>query len=204
MPYPKVILVGGAPMSGKTSLAVKLAAKLEYTCCSTDDLAQAVRGVTNPTTHPGFYVMGDEDYREYYINRSLEQLILDTQYQHQSTWPAIEAVIRNHATWGTPIIIEGWGLLPEPLAKLNLPAVQSLFLLATEIVLEKRIRDEKDFHREASDEEKLIHQFLARSCWFNRYLQQTAAKWNLPILEQTETTTLDEIEQQALAVLQDR
>jgi 2-phosphoglycerate kinase len=201
MKYPKVILVGGAPMSGKTSLARKLAAKLEYSCCSTDDLAQAVRDVTNPTTHPGFHVMGDEDYREYYINRSLEQLILDAQYQHQSTWPAIEAVIRNHAAWGTPVIIEGWGLLPEPVAKLNLPGVQSLFLIVNEAVLEKRIRGEKEFFRGASDEEKLIRQFLLRSCWFNQFLRESAAKWNLPILEQTDTTTLDEMAQQAMAVL---
>ena len=34
---PKVILIGGAPMSGKTTLARKLAAQLEYACLRLDD-----------------------------------------------------------------------------------------------------------------------------------------------------------------------
>ena len=34
----KVILIGGSPMSGKTTLALKLAAKYEYGCVSTDDI----------------------------------------------------------------------------------------------------------------------------------------------------------------------
>lgn len=35
--YPKVILIGGTPYSGKTTLAVKLASMLEYSCISTDE-----------------------------------------------------------------------------------------------------------------------------------------------------------------------
>ena len=46
MSYPRVILIGGAPMSGKTAVAHMLAATLGYGCLSTDDLGAAIRAVT--------------------------------------------------------------------------------------------------------------------------------------------------------------
>ena len=203
MTYPKVILIGGAPTSGKTSLARKLAGKLEYCCLSTDDAVQAVRAVTTPETHPGFHVMAGQDYREYYINHSLGNLISDAQHQHQTTWPAIEELIRVHAMWSAPAIIEGWGLQPEQVAELNLPRVQSLWLVVDETALECRIRKAKDFLQGASDVEKLIQQFLGRTIWFNRHIRQAAIELGMPILELPAGVTLDEVTTLAMTALQD-
>ena len=52
MSYPRVILVGGAPMSGKTTVTSRLAATLGYGCLSTDDLGEALRAVTAENSHP--------------------------------------------------------------------------------------------------------------------------------------------------------
>ena len=52
MSYPRVILVGGAPMSGKTTVTSRLAATLGYGCLSTDDLGEALRAVTTKDLHP--------------------------------------------------------------------------------------------------------------------------------------------------------
>ena len=35
----KVIFIDGSPMSGKTTLATRIASKYFYTCISTDDIA---------------------------------------------------------------------------------------------------------------------------------------------------------------------
>ena len=190
-------------MSGKTSLARKLAGKLEYCCLSTDDAAHAIRAVTTPKTHPGFHVMAGQDYREYYINHSLDDLISDAQYQHQTTWPAIEELIRVHTTWSAPAIIEGWALQPEQVAELNLPRVQSLWLVVDETALECRIRKDKDFLQGASDVEKLIQQFLGRTIWFNRHIRQTASALGMPILELPAGVSLDEVTTLAMTTLQD-
>lgn len=203
MAYPKVILIGGAPLSGKTSLARKLAGKLEYCCISTDDAVQAVRAVTTPETHPGFHVMAGQDYREYYLNRSLDDLISDAQQQHQTTWPAIEELIRVHAMWSAPAIIEGWGLQPEQVARLDFPMVQSLWLVVDETALECRIRQAKDFLQGASDVERLIRQFLGRAIWFNRNIRQTATELGMPILQLPAEATLNEVTTLAMSALQD-
>jgi cytidylate kinase len=56
MSFPRVILIGGAPMSGKTTVAQMLAATLGYGCLSTDDLGAAIRAVTTKDSHPHLQV----------------------------------------------------------------------------------------------------------------------------------------------------
>lgn len=43
----KVILIGGSPMSGKTTLAMTLAARFGYACMSTDDIGEIVSTVAD-------------------------------------------------------------------------------------------------------------------------------------------------------------
>jgi 2-phosphoglycerate kinase len=52
MSYPRVILIGGAPMTGKTTVAHMLAATLGYGCLATDDLGEAIRAVTTKDSIP--------------------------------------------------------------------------------------------------------------------------------------------------------
>lgn len=203
MEIAKVILIGGAPMSGKTCLARKLATKLEYCCSSTDDAVQAVRSVTTLESHPSFHPMKGEDYREYYINHSLEELIADAKRQHQGSWPAVEELIRVHSTWGDPAIIEGWGLQPELVSRLDMPRVQSLWLVVEEVVLERRIRNAKSFLEGASNREKLIKQFLTRAIWFNRHVKDECTKLGMPLLQPSVGTDVEDIAKMALETLRD-
>ena len=200
----KVILIGGAPMSGKTCLARKLAAKIEYCCVSTDDAVQAVRSVTTPESHPGFHIMAGLDYKEYYINHSIDELIADGKQQHKASWPALEKLIRIHATWGEPAIIEGWGLLPEPVSQLGIPSVQSLWLVVEELVLEKRIRNAKSFLEGASNRENLIKQFLARAIWFNRHIKEQCSALEIPVLQPSAEATVEDITRMAMDTLRDQ
>lgn len=201
MELAKVILIGGAPMSGKTYLARKLAAELQYCCLSTDDAVQAVRSVTTPESHPGFHIMAGVDYKEYYINRSIDELIADAERQHHASWPALEELIRIHVTWGEPAIIEGWGFLPEPVSQLDVPSVQSLWLVVEEAVLERRIRNAKSFLEGASNRENLIKQFLARSVWFNSHIKDKCSALGIPVLRSSVDETVEDIAKMAMNTL---
>jgi 2-phosphoglycerate kinase len=180
--HPQVILIGGAPMSGKTSVARKLATGLGYACLSTDDLGEAIRAITNRQSHPDLHPMAGYDYREYYICHSLEELIDHVKRQHQATWPAIKAVIRAHASWGEPIIIEGWHLYPEWVNQLALPNVKSIWLVADEALLAHRLHNDAGFYRGASDEALMIERYLKRSLWYNNHLKQAAEQLAVPTI----------------------
>jgi 2-phosphoglycerate kinase len=177
-PTPRVILIGGAPLTGKSTVARMLAAKLEYACISTDDIAAALRAATSPQSHPALHFMAGEDYREYYISRSPEQLIAEAEQYHAALWPALAQVIKNHLTWAGPAVIEGWALRPEDIA--GYKELASCWLIAPRELLESRLRAEVDFYRGASDEEKMIRHFLARSMRYNEIIRAAAARLHLP------------------------
>lgn len=179
MCYPRVILIGGAPMAGKTTVAHLLAAHLGYGCLSTDDLGEAMRAVTTKDTHPHLHPMDGYDYREYYVTRSPEALIADISLEHHAMWPAVQRVIRKHATWGEPIVIEGWSLWPEWVTQLRLPSVHALWFVAHAETLQERMGKVVEFYRGASDEAAMMRHYLARSFWYNARLKEAVNKFAL-------------------------
>jgi uridine kinase len=70
----KVILIGGAPGTGKTTLGSALAVRLGTTSLSIDDLLTAAMAVTTPESHPGLHFKKGVPFQEYFTNSSLEQL----------------------------------------------------------------------------------------------------------------------------------
>jgi 2-phosphoglycerate kinase len=149
MRYPRVILIGGAPMSGKTTVAHMLAATLGYGCLSTDDLGAAIRAVTSKDSHPHLHPMDGYDYREYYVARSPAELIADAGLERRALWPAVQSVISAHCEWGAPIVIEGWSLWPEWVIQLRSPSVRSLWFVAHEPTLQERMINAVEFYRGA-------------------------------------------------------
>jgi len=180
MSYPRVILIGGAPMSGKTTVARVLAAKLGYGCISTDDLGEAIRAVTAKDSHPHLHPMDGYDYKEYYVTRSVEALITDISQEHRAMWPAVQSVICKHATWGEPTVMEGWSLWPEWVTQLQLPSVHALWFVAQEETLHERLLQAAEFYGGASDEETMIRHYLARSVWYNARLKEAVNEFALP------------------------
>lgn len=189
--HPKVILIGGAPMVGKSTLARKLAARFEYECFSTDDLGQAIGAVTTAQSHPALHEMDGYDYREYYVTRCVDDLIADAECRHAALWPAIAQVITAHATWGNPVVLEGWALYPSRVAQLALPNVASLWLVADDEVLEARVRTAVDFYCGASDEETMIRHFVARSQWHNGRIRKECFEHGMPVVSVARLMTID-------------
>jgi len=157
----KVILIGGSPMSGKTTLALKLAAKYEYGCVSTDDIGEIVGTVADINPMKGF------DYREYYVNKSIGDLINDTYRYHRSIWPSIKHLIEIHSNWSTPIIIEGWAIYPNLVKAIESENVKTIWLVSDSDVLEERLINKKDFYKGSSCEKAMVTNYLQRSIWHN-------------------------------------
>jgi len=179
----KIILIGGAPMTGKTTIAVKLASVLEYACMSTDDIGESLRAkIKNKRLNP---ILG-YDYREYYISRTADQLIDDTRIQHEEIWPSVKAVIKAHSGWGKPVVIEGWNLYPQKTKELNDQNIESYWLTADENLLKTRIEQNRSFYEGASDIGLLTANYLKRSLWHNNLIKTEAQKLGMTIIKVTE------------------
>ena len=90
-----MILIGGTPFSGKTTLAKRLAAQRGYALVTIDDLGTAVRAVTITQSHPALCPMTGWDDCAYHAEHTPPMLIEHSTREHQALWPAIAAVIRR-------------------------------------------------------------------------------------------------------------
>lgn len=196
----RVFLIGGAPGVGKTTLGRSLAAKIGITSLSTDDILTAAKAVTTPASHPGLHVMSAVPSAEYFTNRTLDQLEEDATAQHEATWPAIEKVIRSHATWGPSIVIEGWALSPARVRQLGLRNVKSLWLVADPKGFAERERKNAEFFRPSSDPERMFLNFVGRSRWHNEFTEEQASVHGFDILR-PDGLTPEEACSQAAAIL---
>ena len=188
---PEVILVGGAPGVGKTTLGRALAAKIDAVSLTIDDILTAIQGVTSAQSHPDLHVMAHRDSIDYFTTRSVAQLLEDASRQHEATWPAVESVIRKHARWGPLIVIDGWALRPGAVVALGLENVNSLWLVADRGVLEVRERGNVDYFGQSRDPERMLQNFLGRSSWYNDWIEQQATELGLTVLRQDGNASVD-------------
>lgn len=189
----QVLLIGGPPGAGKTTLGTALANRLGITSLSVDDLVVAAKAVTTPDTHPGLWALARAPVHEYFTDSSVERLVADATQRHEATWPMVEAVIRKHAsTGGTPIVIDGWHLRPSQVAALSLDNVWSGWLAPAPEVLEQRERA-FGFHAGSADPERMLANFLARSHWHNRLIAEQATGFGMALLRQPGNVSVDDL-----------
>jgi 2-phosphoglycerate kinase len=186
-----VILIGGAPFSGKTMLAKRLAAQRGYALIAIDDLGTAVRALTTAQSHPALHPMAGWDYRAYYIEHTPATLIHRSRREHDALWPAIVAVIDTHLQWAGPVILEGWQLDPTGVASMTHPQLRACWLLVDETVLEARLRADTAFYHGCADADRLIRHYMARSRWVNDRVQQAAGHGAGVVLEIGPGETVD-------------
>lgn len=184
----KVVLIGGCPMSGKSTVARELSSLWKWANISTDDIGEILQTVSdiNP--------MKDIDYREYYIKKTNAELIQDVIRYHEKLFPAIERLIEIHSKWGSPIIIEGWALYPEKLADFKDKRIKKIWLVCDEMLLRKRLEEDLGFYKGSSDEDKMKNMYLKRSFWHNAKIKEECIRLNESFIEINKSTSLDIME----------
>jgi 2-phosphoglycerate kinase len=189
----KVFVIGGSPMSGKTTLARELASMHKYSCISTDDIGESLRAVIKDNA---FNPMHNRTYIDYYQNNSIDQLINDTIIQHEKYWPSILAVIKAHLNWSCPMIIEGWGLYPKNINTIKSDNISSIWLIGNSTFFRMRLDNDIDFYKDSSNQDLFKSNFLERTVWHNNKIKEEAIEANMEIVELRNDTTITELVKQ--------
>ena len=198
----KVILIGGAPGAGKTTLGSALAVKLGVNSLTIDDLVTAVIAVTTPETHPGIHALRKGPHTEYFTNSTVDELIADATLRHEATWPMVARLIQKYTYLKRGIVIDGWHIRPEWVAQLQLPNVWAGWLVIDPTVLEARERKNDEFLEGSADPERMFANFMGRSLWYNNLMKAQADALRINVLYQDGTKSVDDLCQLVLANLE--
>ena len=189
----KIVLIGGVSGAGKTTLGRALAKKLDAISLTADDLALAARAVTTPETHPDLHRMNIPNAANYFTDSTVQKLIDDAEAQHEAVWPAIERVIQVRSKEKHSMVIDGWFMHPSWVAALDHPNVHSFWLVAERHVLYQREQTLSHMLGKSSDHDRMLHIFLGRSYWYNDLINKEATEYNMNILRQDGTVTLEDL-----------
>jgi hypothetical protein len=159
-----------------------IAARYEYGCISTDDIGKAVSSVYSALGRSDIDPMGGVDWREYFATTPVDLLLEHAAASRERIWPAIDRIVRAHSTWDDPLVMEGYALWPEQVMAAGFTATGAVWLTCDDLLLESRIRANRDFYRGAVDEETLIGNFLRRSSRYNELMLKSTAQCNATVI----------------------
>ena len=200
----RVLLIGGAPGAGKTSLARAVAAELGFGSLTGDDLVVAGRALTTAETHPALHQSKGIGHARYFTETPAARLIEDAVALEEAMWPVLVRVIRSHLIARAPTTIDWWLLSPESVDQLTEAEVTSVWLYVEPEVLEARERRNVEFLAGSSNPERMFSHFMARSLWRNELVAAQAHELGLPVLSQSGEDTIEDLVAAVLESIADR
>ena len=134
-----IYLIGGAPKTGKTSLAKLLSRECQIPWISADTLQNIVRVHTDESLHenkfPSSFQKG-KDNDEKYTNYSIEAMVEAYKKQSEASYEAIEMFVLSEITDGNDFSVEGYQVTPklaqQLIQKFGADKIKALFFSKTD------------------------------------------------------------------------
>lgn len=193
----RVALIGGTSHVGKSTTAQALAARLGWPCVSTDKMA---RHPGRPWSTPAFTL--PDHVVAHYRALSPDELTEAQLAHYRNMWPLVaERIEAAVADGAEALVLEGSGVMPEPVALLGLAGVRAVWLTALPGLIEMRIRRESGFDDADIKTRALIAKFVRRSQLYDARVIGEVKRLGLPLVDITAALTREQVLEACLAAL---
>lgn len=197
----RVLLIGGPPGAGKTTLARSVAARLGFLSTTVDDLVTTARLVTDPDAQPDLHRTGGIGSLEYFTAGPPERLIADAIALEQAMWPILMRLIERHGPGQAPIVMDWWLFNPDLVSGASDPVIRSVWLHIDPVALDRRERSLTEFRDGSSDPERMHENFMHRSLWRNDLIRERAMALDLPLVRQPGERSVEELTSEVLHLI---
>lgn len=191
----KIVLIGGVPRTGKTTLAQKISRDIGLSWISTDALESIAHSYTPSESESTLFPKAtlkkttDRTNDDFYNQYSTEEIVTAYMQQADTTAKAITALATyaNKDGWG--YVIEGYHVTPKLIAELqNKNIIFSSVILINSNPLEAIERSRKsdvknDWIRDGTDQEETFQKIAAVICKHSERLQIEANKFGVPVVD---------------------
>lgn len=182
----KIILIGGAPTVGKSTMAGLLAEHLKVPWISTDQLRALMRIVADRNKLPKLFEPEGYDAERFLTEFSAREIVNREFEQAEATWPAIQMFVNEDYTWDNGFIIEGIAILPHLVAKDfgQNQNIKTIFLVdedadrIRDVVFHRGLWDDADKYPDSVKEKEIDWALL-----FSHELKTEAEKFGYPCVE---------------------
>jgi len=126
----RIILIGGMPTVGKSTIAKKLSEHFSLPWMSTDQIREIMKAAIDPRSDTPLNGSVDIPAAEYFAQHAPEKIAEMEYEQGIAVWPGIHFMINNDWTWKDGFILEGVNILPKLVAheQTTRDTIQALFL----------------------------------------------------------------------------
>ncbi len=126
----RIILIGGMPTVGKSTIAKKLSEHFSLPWMSTDQIREIMKAAIDPRSDTPLNGSVDIPAAEYFAQHPPEKIAEMEYEQGIAVWPGIHFMINNDWTWKDGFILEGVNILPKLVAheQTTRDTIQALFL----------------------------------------------------------------------------
>lgn len=177
----KVVLIGGAPVSGKSYFARSLSEELKLPWISTDDIREWMRKVADTSRYAELsrFTYEEGAAERYLSSHTPQQIVTDQNIESGDVWKGVEAFIEVDYVW-KKFIVEGVAVLPEFVSKTNIEGIElkPLFLIDEDeerirkIVYKRGVWDDADKYSDTVKEVEVQWVLL-----FNKWLKEESDKY---------------------------
>ena len=183
-----IILIGGAPTTGKSTMAHLVAKSLGIPWISTDQIRTIMRVVARRDDFPKLFNPEGYTAERFLTEFSSEQIVQMEFAQAEATWIGIKKVIQEDYTWTDGFVIEGVNLLPHLIANnfRNHKNIKPVFLVDEDadrirnVIFRRGLYDHADTYSDDVKEKEVEWVSL-----FSHKLKKEAEKFGYPLVEVT-------------------
>lgn len=185
----RAFLVGGTPRVGKTFLTFRFLQEKPILATSTDAVRYMLRQIVKENDEPelfhlGKYTSNDPARREYLRNHSSDIITLQNN-ESAIVWRSVKNLIESNIADGFDVLVEGIAVLPEFMKQLECDH-KAVFLgnqstQHYQTILDTARKNQNDWMHNLDD--PTIEAFSIFNKTFSKYIEDEAARCNLPYIE---------------------
>jgi NAD(P)-dependent dehydrogenase (short-subunit alcohol dehydrogenase family) len=191
-----VYWIGGGSGAGKSTIARRLAERHGWRLYATDDVMADHARRTTAEEAPFLHAFMAMDMDERWVDRSPRTMLETFPWFRGEAFDLIVEDLARMPT-GTPVVVEGFRLLPHLVEPLLPGPGHAVWLLPTpefrQFAFTSRATPEGGFTRRTGDPARADHNIAVRDALFTERLREETARLGLPAVTVDGTMTADEL-----------
>lgn len=184
----QVILIGGAPTVGKSTLAKKIAQELGLPWISTDQIRGVLKSVADRQKYPELFHSTGLTAEEFLTQYSASEVAKMEYDQATEVWPGVRALIDNDSDWQDGCVVEGVNIVPHLVHRdyANSDVVKAIFVCDDDAEQIRQVVFDRGLYGAASTYSDSVKDTEVE--WvglFNTKIKNEADRYGYPCVERT-------------------